>query len=1690
MASKELTEEGADKLLAQLDTAYRRVEESQGSRVKLESAEINLLKVLEQARDMLTAALMASADRAALKEIFGGSCRRTGRIRAVLDAAQFTSERVVDPRLMGCRNACESVEQVLRDLGLGAALRAAQVAEREALAKEKAMIASTRTPPKPPPGGEDAAAAGAAAAAAKAAEEADRLAREEAARKAAEAEESARAAAVEAAEREAKEEAARTAAAEAARRAAEEEAARKAAAEEAAAAEVARVAEEEEAARKAAEAEAARKVAEEEAARRLAEEAAAAEAARRGEEEEAARRAAAEDAARKAAEEAARRDAEARAAEMAARKASEEEARKRREEEVYPKGKGGKGKGKAKGKHPGAEVCTPARPLCHAEKVPLCKIGCGRQVAPGVTRHGKPFDTCCRGCALGAGHDDLCGKIHPSKEGTGTELGIYLAWVKRELDEESACLELPFTLLLLISFSVFALLHLKQHDTFAVPHVMSVCQELVQNANFAWAQNFGHKSVYDVNSYADFWSWFRIGFLPLAVQHTWAFSEGLNETHPGDSTTYTLPFGPEPDEAWAQATLPVPDQFSTFNRIVAGIRLRQERSAASWDSCKLPDTVSPDLMRAWLGKPCMPADPPYELTPEAHHAESFREPSQRTELLGSLELCRELQLSSLDMEDGCSQLDAKWGALRTTARKSVLNLPAALVHTRNTTAEYTSCACKSCAEGARAADGQTRPGPWLDEYTQRVELGMVAYNQNHGLISLVSVNFFFNRRLAVVVAADASRPNRLQVVTRWVVWVGSLLFIFISEVRELLGAVRSAKYGIYQAIFGDYLNFWNMVDWISIICAYAVIGTYLRLIAQENLTYAESEAWSVQVFDAVETMVLAEADFRFTLSFYPIVVMLRLLKSFDAQPRLSVVTRTLYTATVDILHFFIVISCVYLCLALNALMVFGQDMQEDLDARASSADLVPMQDWPSMEKVGAGRLIASMWMWTFQIIVVVLLVNMLLAIILDAYSEVKSRMSLMTTLDAQISEMLRRRRQSLNKERVRLSEVWNAYLEKYGDEKLMLSSREIITPEDVMERVQGIPKSQAKRTLANARQTWEQSLESPYTPDSYMEHLKLCGVRLDLLRHKTSHIRSVMSAVAGRIGLTENPTIALQETTSKAVSMVKESFGRMAFSGYYRNVKVMSKQVDEVLREECNALEDRQEDVCSQQKEFTEVSKETKSRLLDLHQDLQKVAMSLQEIAASREIKEQRQFGPGMRIQVGPGKCKMGCGLDAAKGRGCATGEGHDGKCGKDVGDRDVPRPNCSAGTVVPAGRGGSLAAGFTTRPEKPPSGAVLVSTHGGSGHPPSNKQQRVANQDEHGDGEVAADATAEEPQQDPDCAANWWACSEPPAHLRDVPEGFLLTSDWDLGARTDKPFTTVCDPDHCYFSGLGAERVWAAGLALARHLWQWSWSGSPSVVELGAGCGLPGMVLARRGARVTLTDVPWLLQLMEYNIEANFLEDDPSRPSVASLRWGSREDLRELQKDLLGRDVGVPDLVVGADLVYREQDFDALLSTIASLKPRHALLAVRRRDRILEDSEGLTGVYALPDANALGRLQSHDCPACLLAGAHTAVDISRSPAHLHTAGSVSPWRHWKGLSGRSCSMSRGPQGREAKAMDAEEPGARQFVQIWYTTIDPGESFYRMAKLQLPVVQYNQLVQEIRELNRKSQSGPQMKLGC
>jgi len=38
----------------------------------------------------------------------------------------------------------------------------------------------------------------------------------------------------------------------------------------------------------------------------------------------------------------------------------------------------------------------------------VCKEGCGRPTAPGKTRNGNPYQTCCRGCVQKIGHDPAC----------------------------------------------------------------------------------------------------------------------------------------------------------------------------------------------------------------------------------------------------------------------------------------------------------------------------------------------------------------------------------------------------------------------------------------------------------------------------------------------------------------------------------------------------------------------------------------------------------------------------------------------------------------------------------------------------------------------------------------------------------------------------------------------------------------------------------------------------------------------------------------------------------------------------------------------------------------------------------------------------------------------------------------------------------------------------------------------------------------------------------------------------------------------------------------------------------------------------------------------------------------------------------------------------------------------------------
>ncbi|CAK0856471.1 unnamed protein product [Prorocentrum cordatum] len=192
----------------------------------------------------------------------------------------------------------------------------------------------------------------------------------------------------------------------------------------------------------------------------------------------------------------------------------------------------------------------------------------------------------------------------------------------------------------------------------------------------------------------------------------------------------------------------------------------------------------------------------------------------------------------------------------------------------------------------------------------------------------------------------------------------------------------------------------------------------------------------------------------------------------------------------------------------------------------------------------------------------------------------------------------------------------------------------------------------------------------------------------------------------------------------------------------------------------------------------------------------------------------------------------------------------------------------------------------------------------------------------------------------------NWWACQKPPLHLADVSEGLLefqRVSFMGAGScGSTENVLVVTDPFHNFFSGHGAE-MWAASLTLSEHILTWPLTFGLRAVELGAGCGLPGLVLARRGFHVTLTDVPWLVPLAQYNIEANCSGKDLVQ--AAALRWGNVSDVR----DVLAVVGGPPDIVLASDVIYREDDLHIILDTLFALQCREAVFAIRQRDRMIE---------------------------------------------------------------------------------------------------------------------------------------------
>jgi hypothetical protein len=130
---------------------------------------------------------------------------------------------------------------------------------------------------------------------------------------------------------------------------------------------------------------------------------------------------------------------------------------------------------------------------------------------------------------------------------------------------------------------------------------------------------------------------------------------------------------------------------------------------------------------------------------------------------------------------------------------------------------------------------------------------------------------------------------------------------------------------------------------------------------------------------------------RLIVCWYTIMIMFRFFQAFKAQPRLAVVTNTITRSFVDLVHFIVVFVVVVFAYSVAAMFLFGHRLLQfsELGTAFNSCALVVIGDFDFSEMAAEHPFTATLWFWTFTILVSLIMLNMLLAIIMDIYTEVK-----------------------------------------------------------------------------------------------------------------------------------------------------------------------------------------------------------------------------------------------------------------------------------------------------------------------------------------------------------------------------------------------------------------------------------------------------------------------------------------------------------------------------------------------------------------------------------------------------------------------------------------------------------------------------------------------------------------------------
>eukprot|EP00931_Biecheleriopsis_adriatica_P114245 TRINITY_DN8977_c0_g1_i4.p1 TRINITY_DN8977_c0_g1~~TRINITY_DN8977_c0_g1_i4.p1 ORF type:complete len:919 (+),score=118.65 TRINITY_DN8977_c0_g1_i4:57-2813(+) len=622
-------------------------------------------------------------------------------------------------------------------------------------------------------------------------------------------------------------------------------------------------------------------------------------------------------------------------------------------------------------------------------------------------------------------------------------------YVGEELTQMAACMKLPVVIITFALFFIFCQLH-GINGLIASGSQYAMKFHIEEDANFAFSGaipfengRMGHKTIYDVNTASDFWSWFGLGLVPQLFP-----TPGLSETRTNLLNRCTRP---------ADTLLGV---------------------GFSFNGTDFPANAS--LMND-LGNLCQQQETPRQL--------SFENLGRRSPIFSTqsilagvrlqqeqhpLSECLQPDLHGHAFEGSCTGTGKAWFM---PELRNVMGMDKHLVDKPGASTEYflSQTPQQDVMQRLIALEN----GAWMNQRTSKVELLTATYNPDTTMVTALYIYFGFNRAGMIHKFVKPVALNLTIYPSPWLYVVDalfclSIIKIAIDEGRMLL---RECKLKGFKNGTQQYFGFSQIVDWVVI-----VFGTYvcycwvqdclLRLQLSEHIESGDTDmpgTWAqpvdrIHFFELVDRCSESWLRQLLLIGIYSICLGMRFFDAFSGQPRLALVTNTLRAASVDVIHFGVVVGSVLWVFSLSAQMLFGFAIQDygSFDRSLWTLFKSMVEGFDTSELSKMDRPVAALWGLIFTVLVQLLMLNMLMAIVLDIYGQVKSDVPPSAeTFWSQAFEIFKRWNNKRLGRRISLQKVMD-FLESRK------CNNEFLTVPVLMLNIPGLGEQQAIRILTQA----------------------------------------------------------------------------------------------------------------------------------------------------------------------------------------------------------------------------------------------------------------------------------------------------------------------------------------------------------------------------------------------------------------------------------------------------------------------------------------------------------------------------------------------------------------------------------------------------------------------------------------------